>query len=223
MDLHLHGSAILITGGTDGLGAALAQKLVEEGASVGICGRDPNRLETTRNRLVGLGGDVLAVQADVTRPEQLEYFVDAAAERWGRLDGLVNNAGRSSAGRVEQVTDQEWTGDLELKLLAAVRAVRLTLPHLRAAGGGSIVNVLAVSAKVPGAGSLPTSASRAAGLALTKSTAANGGAGPRKPAKPWSPCMRNWLPIRRFRSAGWAAPTNSPTWPRSCSRIARRT
>lgn len=169
MDLHLHRSVILITGGTDGLGAALAERLIEEGARVGICGRDPERLESTRNRLLGLGGDVLAVQADVTWPQELAQFVDAAVDRWNRIDGLVNNAGRSAAGRIEQVTDEQWTGDLELKLLAAVRAVRLALPHLRAAGGGSIVNVLAVSAKAPGAGSLPTSASRAAGLALTKS------------------------------------------------------
>jgi NAD(P)-dependent dehydrogenase (short-subunit alcohol dehydrogenase family) len=169
MDLHLHRSTFLITGGTDGLGAALAEKLVAEGASVGICGRDPDRLESVRNRLLGQGGDVLAVQADVTQLQQLEDFIGAAVDRWTRIDGLVNNAGRSAAGRIEQVSDQEWDADLELKLLAAVRAVRLALPHLRAAGGGSIVNVLAVSGKAPGAGSLPTSVSRAAGLALTKS------------------------------------------------------
>lgn len=112
---------------------------------------------------------MLAVQADVTQLQQLEDFIGAAVDRWTRIDGLVNNAGRSAAGRIEQVSDQEWDADLELKLLAAVRAVRLALPHLRAAGGGSIVNVLAVSGKAPGAGSLPTSVSRAAGLALTKS------------------------------------------------------
>jgi NAD(P)-dependent dehydrogenase (short-subunit alcohol dehydrogenase family) len=169
MDLYLRDAVVLITGGTDGLGAALAQRLVEAGARVAVCGRDQQRLAETEARLKGLGGEVLAVRADVTQADELEHFVAAAATRWHRIDGLVNNAGRSASDRIEQVSDLAWTADLELKLLAAVRAVRLVLPHLRAAGGGSIINVLAVSAKAPGAGSLPTSASRAAGLALTKS------------------------------------------------------
>jgi len=168
MDLHLRGSVVLITGGTDGLGAALAERLVEEGARVAICGRDPERLEAARARLSDLSSDVLAVRADVTHPDQLAAFVTAAAERWQRIDGLVNNAGQSAAGRIEEIADEAWTADLELKLLGAVRATRLVLPHLRAAGGGSILNVLAVGAKAPGAGSMPSSASRAAGMALTK-------------------------------------------------------
>jgi NAD(P)-dependent dehydrogenase (short-subunit alcohol dehydrogenase family) len=168
MDLHLNGKVVLITGGTDGLGAALADRLVEEGAKVGVCGRDPGRLAATEQRLSDAGGDALAVQADVTRPADLERFVDAAVARWGRLDGLVNNAGKSAAGRIDQVSDDEWIADLNLKVLAAVRCTRLALPHLIAAGGGAIVNVLNTGAKAPGAGSLPTTASRAAGLAITK-------------------------------------------------------
>src|SRR6202041_2570725 len=133
---------VLITGGTDGLGAALADRLVEEGARVGVCGRDPGRLAATERRLVDAGGDALAVKAGVTSPADLERFVDAAVARWGRIDGLVNNAGQSAAGRIDQVSDDEWIADLELKVLAAVRCTRLALPRLIAAGGGSIVNVL---------------------------------------------------------------------------------
>jgi NAD(P)-dependent dehydrogenase (short-subunit alcohol dehydrogenase family) len=84
------------------------------------------------------------------------------------LDILVNNAGRSAAGAFETVDDAGWAADLDLKLHAAVRAVRAALPHLRARGGGRIVNVVAIAGKTPGAGSMPTSISRAAGLALTK-------------------------------------------------------
>jgi NAD(P)-dependent dehydrogenase (short-subunit alcohol dehydrogenase family) len=140
MDLHLKDKVVLITGGTDGLGAALADRLVEEGARVAVCGRDSGRLAAT----------------------------EAAVARWGRVDGLVNNAGKSAAGRIDQVSDDEWIADLNLKVLAAVRCTRLAVPHLIAAGGGSIVNVLNTGAKAPGAGSLPTAASRAAGLAITK-------------------------------------------------------
>jgi NAD(P)-dependent dehydrogenase (short-subunit alcohol dehydrogenase family) len=168
MDLHLDGKVVLITGGTDGLGAALAGRLVEEGARVAVCGRDPGRLAATEVSLRQAGGDVLAVRADVTSLADLERFVRAAADRWGRIDGLVNNAGKSAAGAVDQVPDDVWTEDLNLKVLGAVRCTRLVVPHLAAAGGGAIVNVLAVSGKAPGAGTLPTAASRAAGLAITK-------------------------------------------------------
>jgi NAD(P)-dependent dehydrogenase (short-subunit alcohol dehydrogenase family) len=170
MDLHLGGKVVLITGGTDGLGAALAGRLVEEGARVAVCGRDPDRLAATEQRLREAGGDVLAVQADVTRLPDLERFTEAAAGRWGRIDGLVNNAGKSATGRIDEVSDEDWTEDLHLKVLGAARCTRLAAPHLAAAGGGSIVNVLAVSGKAPGAGSLPTAASRAAGLAITKAS-----------------------------------------------------
>ena len=168
MDLHLDGKVVLITGGTDGLGAALADRLAEEGARVAVCGRDPGRLAAAEQRLRTAGGDALAVQADVTHLPDLERFVDAAVDRWGRLDGLVNNAGKSAAGRIDQVCDEDWVDDLNLKVLGAVRCTRLAVPHLVAAGGGAIVNVLAVAGKAPGAGSLPTAASRAAGLAITK-------------------------------------------------------
>src|ERR1700753_2621273 len=168
MDLHLNDQVVLVTGGTDGLGAALADRLVEEGARVAVCGRDSRRLAATEQRLRAAGGDALAVQADVTSPADLERFVDAAVTRWGRLDGLVNNAGQSAAGRVDQVPDEDWIADLDLKGLAAVRCTPLAFPHLIAAGGGAIVNVLNIGAKAAGAASLPTTASRAAGLAITK-------------------------------------------------------
>jgi NAD(P)-dependent dehydrogenase (short-subunit alcohol dehydrogenase family) len=168
MELHLNDKVVLVTGGTDGLGAALADRLVDEGARVAVCGRDSRRLAATERRLRAAGGDALAVQADVTSPADLERFVDAAVTRWGRLDGLVNNAGQSAAGRVDQVPDEDWIADLDLKVLAAVRCTRLAVPHLIAAGGGAIVNVLNLGAKAAGAASLPTAASRAAGLAITK-------------------------------------------------------
>ena len=76
MDLHLTGKVVLITGGTDGLGAALAGRLVEEGSRVAVCGRDPQRLAATEQRLRDAGGDALVVQADVTNLADLERFVE---------------------------------------------------------------------------------------------------------------------------------------------------
>jgi NAD(P)-dependent dehydrogenase (short-subunit alcohol dehydrogenase family) len=167
MDLDLAGKVILITGGTDGLGLALAERLVEEGAAVAVCGRDEARLVAARDALVGRGGDVLAVQADVTEASAIERFVQDAAARWGRIDGIVHNAGRSAAGSLEANDDDVWERDLELKLMGAVRLSRLALPHLRASEGAAVFT-LAISAKAPGGGSAPSSVSRAAGMALMK-------------------------------------------------------
>ncbi|WP_163553008.1 SDR family oxidoreductase [Candidatus Frankia alpina] len=174
MDLQLAGRVVLVTGGSDGLGAALVRRLAAEGAKVAFCGRDETRLRSVAEAAsgsagsAGAGGEVLPVVADVREPADLERFVAAAAERWGAVDALINNAGASAAGPFERQTDEVWQGDLDLKLHAAVRASRLVLPHLRRVGGGSIVNSLSISARTPGAGSLPTSVTRAAGLALTK-------------------------------------------------------
>ena len=168
MNLELGGKVVVITGGTDGLGLALATRLAEEGASVAVCGRDEERLGAAA-RTVGEagGGQVLAQRADVSRPPDLEGLVDVVMARWGRMDGVVHNAGRSSAGSIEAVDDAAWESDLQLKLMAAVRLTRLAMPQLRATKG-SILFTLAMAAKAPGGASEPSSVSRAAGMALMK-------------------------------------------------------
>jgi NAD(P)-dependent dehydrogenase (short-subunit alcohol dehydrogenase family) len=167
MDLELEGKAVLITGGTDGLGLALARQLAAEGASVAICGRDESRLRAAKESMLDAKDDVLAVQADVSSVADLERFVDAAVGRWGRIDGVVHNAGRSAAGTIESVDDAAWEADLQLKLMGAVRLTRLALPFLRASRG-AVLFTLAIGAKAPGGGSEPSSVSRAAGMALMK-------------------------------------------------------
>jgi NAD(P)-dependent dehydrogenase (short-subunit alcohol dehydrogenase family) len=167
MDLELEGSVILITGGSTGLGYALGERLVRERARVALLARDAARLAHAVQQLRGAGGDVLELAGDVRQPQDLARFVDAARERWGRIDGVVNNAGELSAGAFAEHDDAVWARDLELKLMAAVRVIRLALPALRESRG-AIVNTLAISGKAPDAHTTPTSVSRAAGLALTK-------------------------------------------------------
>jgi NAD(P)-dependent dehydrogenase (short-subunit alcohol dehydrogenase family) len=167
MDLELADKAILITGGTDGLGLALALRLAAEGAAVAVCGRDEERLRTADEAVQAVGGDVLAQRADVTRVGDLEAFVEAAEARWGRIDGVVHNAGRASEGSIEVVDDAAWESDIQLKLMAAVRLTRLALPQLRASRG-AVLFTLALAAKAPGGSSEPSSVARAAGMALMK-------------------------------------------------------
>ncbi len=167
MDLELASTVALITGGTDGLGLALAQRLVAEGGAVAICGRDEDRLATAEASLRSAGGDVLAVQADVARAEDIGRFVDAAVSRWGRIDGIVHNAGRTAAGVVADSDDATWDADLQLKLMGAVRLTRMALPQLRQSKGSALFT-LAMAAKAPGPASTPSAVSRAAGMALMK-------------------------------------------------------
>lgn len=167
MDFGLRDFVVLITGGSDGLGAAAASALVAEGARVAICARDPVRLEERAAQLRQNGGAVLAMVADVTDARAVNEFVAQAQSRWGRIDGLINNAGTSAGGPFDSITEEQWDADLELKLTAATRLARLVHEHMKP-HGGSIVNVLNTMAKAPRALSMPTSVSRAAGLAFTK-------------------------------------------------------
>ncbi|MFZ1063658.1 MAG: SDR family oxidoreductase [Acidimicrobiales bacterium] len=167
MDLELRDKVFLITGGTDGLGLALAKNLVSEGAQVAVCGRDQARLEAAS---AALGPDALCVRADVSHESELDAFIDTALSTFGRLDGAVNNAGRSAGTPIAASVDQEWRDDYELKVIAAMHLARRVLPSLEASRG-ALLNVLAIMARSPSANSTPTTASRAAGLAFTKAMA----------------------------------------------------
>ena len=158
----------MVTGGTEGIGAATVRSLARAGTRVAFCARRSEPLDAIATEIETRGGEALGVQADVSSAAELRAFVSAVVSRWGRVDILVNNAGTANARRFEDVDDELWQADLDLKLFAAIRLCRLVIPHMRAQGGGSIVNVTAPLGKAPEAESMPTSVSRAAGLALTK-------------------------------------------------------
>jgi NAD(P)-dependent dehydrogenase (short-subunit alcohol dehydrogenase family) len=169
MDLGLKGKVAVITGGSEGIGRATARCLGREGVSVVVCARRGDVLRQAAQEVAeDTGAEVMPVQADVTRAEDVERVIQTAVDHFGRLDILVNNAGTSAAMPFGDVTDEAWHADLDLKLFGAIRATRAAVPHLRRSGGGSIVNLLNVGAKQPGARSVPTSVSRAAGMALMK-------------------------------------------------------
>src|SRR4030095_7514066 len=114
------------------------------------------------------GAQVVAMSADMSKAADIERFIKAVADKFGRIDILVNNAGTSRRAAFRELTDKEWADDIELKVFGAIRCTRLAVPYMKKQGGGRIVNITISSAKQPGAQSYPTSVSRAAGLAITK-------------------------------------------------------
>jgi len=168
VELGLKGKVAAVTGGTDGIGRATALRLAQEGASVAICARRQEPLDRTAAEIRKAGAEALAVSADMGKAADIERFLKAVLDRFGRIDILVNNAGTSQRGKFLEVDDRTWDADLELKVFGAIRCTRLAVPHMKKQGGGRIVNITISSAKQPGAGSMPTSVSRAAGLAITK-------------------------------------------------------
>ena len=168
MDLGLKDKVAVVTGGTDGIGRATALMLAREGARVAICSRRAEAVSKTVDEIKSAGGEAFGMAADMSRAADIERFIKAVMTQFGRIDILVNNAGTSARGAFLDVSDETWASDLELKVFGAIRCSRLVVPHMRAQGGGRIVNITISSAKQPGAQSMPTSVSRAAGLALTK-------------------------------------------------------
>lgn len=168
MDLGLKGKVAVVTGGTEGIGKATALTLAREGAKVAICARRQPLLDAVAAEITKAGGEALAISADMSKAADCERFINEVVKRFGGIDILLNNAGTSKRGNFLDLTDDEWSADLELKVFGAVRCSRLAIPHMKKRGGGRIINITISSAKQPGAGSYPTSVSRAAGLAITK-------------------------------------------------------
>jgi NAD(P)-dependent dehydrogenase (short-subunit alcohol dehydrogenase family) len=168
MNLELNGRVALVTGGTQGIGKACAIKLAQEGAHVVIAARGKELLDSVAAEIRTAGGKVTAVQADVSKDADCARIINETVTAFGRIDILVNNAGTSATGEFESVTDETWQADFDLKLFAAIRLSRLAIPFMKQNNWGRIINVTNIGAKQPAAKSMPTTVTRAAGLAMTK-------------------------------------------------------
>jgi len=170
MDLGLTGRRALVTGGSKGIGLAVAGELLAEGASVAICSRTADELGTAAADLRARYPDAVVYDhpADVTDAAQVESMVATAAERLGGLDILVNNAGGARPGNFESLSDDDWRADLDVKLFSQIRCFRAALPSLRASESPRVVNVNAVYAKYPDPSFFATTVIRAACLNLNK-------------------------------------------------------
>src|SRR5579871_4747599 len=169
MEIRLDGRSALITGGSKGLGLAMAERFAASGADVAIVARSPETLaEAKRQVEKGAKAKVAAISADVAKAADIRRAYDEAMSAFGKIDIFVNNAGQSTRGPSEEITDEMWQADLDLKLFAQIRFSRLVFPQMKQRRWGRIIAVLNIGAKAPGADSAPTSVSRAAQMAFTK-------------------------------------------------------
>jgi NAD(P)-dependent dehydrogenase (short-subunit alcohol dehydrogenase family) len=175
MEIRLDGRTALITGGSKGLGLAMAAKFASSGAEVAILARGAEALADAE-RSIGQSARtrVRGYSCNVADAAALEKTWRTVMADFGKVDILVNNAGTSQTGKFEDITDAVWQADLDLKLFAAIRLARLALPQMKERRWGRIINVLNIGAKAPRPASAPTAVSRAAGLALTKVLAGEG-------------------------------------------------
>ncbi len=175
MDTSLQGRTALITGGSLGLGKAMAAAFYGAGARVAILARRQGPLDEAAAEIgANPGGEIFAVACDVSDAEAVNGAHAAVVERFGGVDILVNNAGQSAAKPFAEITDEEWQSDIDLKLMAAIRMTRLVWPHMQDQSWGRVINLLNVFAKAPDPRTAPTSVTRAAGMALTKVLAGEG-------------------------------------------------
>ncbi|MEJ2089467.1 MAG: SDR family oxidoreductase [Gammaproteobacteria bacterium] len=178
MNTDLSGRTALVTGGSLGLGLAMATAFYGAGARVALLARRAEALDAAAEQISAGPGletsEVRSYVCDVTDASAISDTLAQVTSDLGGVDVLVNNAGRSAAKPFVDITDEEWQDDIDLKLFAAIRLARLVWRHMEDQRWGRIINLLNVYAKAPDARTAPTSVTRAAGMALTKVLAAEG-------------------------------------------------
>ncbi|HUZ92883.1 MAG TPA: SDR family NAD(P)-dependent oxidoreductase [Candidatus Paceibacterota bacterium] len=135
--MDIHSKSIVITGASGGIGFALAKVLAREGARLVLAARSKAKLETLAKELP----DAIAVPADMRKPKDIQKLIDAAVEKYGRIDVLVNNAGQGMYGPIEKIDIEKYKEVMELNVYGALRAMEAAIPVMRAQGGGMILNV----------------------------------------------------------------------------------
>lgn len=169
MDLGVAGKVAIITGGSDGIGRAAAERLSAEGARVALVSRTQADLDRVASEIAAqTGNEVIGVAADVRDESIVKAMVEKVAAKWGRIDILINNAGTHAASTLAEMTNEEVENDFALKVIGAINCARHTLPYLKV-NGGAICNTTTPGGKASPGGSQPTSLARAAGISLTKS------------------------------------------------------
>jgi 3-oxoacyl-[acyl-carrier protein] reductase len=168
MDLGLKGKVALVTGGSKGIGKAVARGLAEEGARVVICARGQGDLDRAVGEIAkAAGSEVFAVSGDLTNEAAVQRIVDITIGKFGRIDILVNNAGAAPGGLLLDLKEEDWAAALQLKFMGFVRCMKAVIPHMLKQGRGRIVNIVGNDGVKPIGIELTPSAANAADLAVT--------------------------------------------------------
>ena len=166
------GAVSVISGGSTGIGLAVAERLATGGGRVAILGRDPAHLLAAKCTIEEAGAaGVLAIQADATKDNEVADAFRKIDEAWGEVHALINAVGPSGAGRFEDLSDEAWVRAFDQGALTAVRCIRHALPLLRRADWGRIVNITAVSVQHQSSALIGYTASKAALTSITKNLA----------------------------------------------------
>ena len=171
MDLGIRGKVALVTGGNRGIGKAAATELAKEGCDISITGRNEGDLAAAEKEFQGYGVRTLAVAADMEKAEGVEKAVKETYETFGRIDILFNNAGHSKPCTPISSTDEDWTSQLNIHLMACVRTCRLIVPKMIEQKWGRIINMSSMYGISPGSGVTDYNAAKAAVINYTKSIA----------------------------------------------------
>jgi uncharacterized protein len=141
-----HDKVVLVTGGSSGMGRVIAEEFAAAGAKVVLVGLEAELVCAAEEEMRAAGRDVLGIQADITRQDQVDHLLDRTLQRFGQLDVLVNNAGRSMRGQILDTTPEQFRELMELNFIALVRCTRAAVPHLLPRRG-HVVNMGSLAAK----------------------------------------------------------------------------
>jgi NAD(P)-dependent dehydrogenase (short-subunit alcohol dehydrogenase family) len=176
MDLKLAGKVAIVTGGSKGIGRAIAERLAAEGARVVVAARGQEALDETVAAIAAAGSEAVAISADFSKAAPIQAVVAETVRRFGTVHILVNNAGGGNEPfRWDDITDDHWMATLELDLMSAVRASRAALPHMQAQKWGRIINISSAAGVQPEASYAHYSAAKAAINNLTKTLSRHAG------------------------------------------------
>src|SRR4029453_19337183 len=142
------GKAVLITGGSRGLGFAIARKIATEGGRVALLARDEGELTRACQTLRKLGAEALAVPCDLLDRSRSLGAIETVVDHFGALDVLINNAGIIEVGPLQNMRRQDFEKSMQLHFWAPFNLIRQVIPHMRRAGGGRIVNISSIGGKV---------------------------------------------------------------------------
>ena len=169
MDLKLNNKVAIVLAASKGLGKAIATSLSAEGAKVIIGSRDEAELNKTAAEIRAItGNEVVAIQVDVSNGNEIEAFIKKAADAFGGIDILLNNAGGPPFDKFENFDDEQWQKAFDLNLLSMARTGRLVLPYMKAAGSGRIINIISGSVKAVLANSVLSTAMRMGVVGMAK-------------------------------------------------------